>query len=930
MQKNKLKLLSYHYDKDTHKLAINKRLEDLESLLDALGNDEPLFFYAGFKIPTNDTQQAAIRLLKHGCVLNRALIALLGDEVDVDSVFICEDTQLFIYSGQTLSCDGINPFNGLIHNAPNVSPEAEPTIEYHDDTSFDADILWLINNGFARDVFSRYGIFKLYSLQTHYAKIPDNVGLKALEALFNRVLKDTPAHNDTDSMAHSIVSLARYLPSDKAITEEFSVRTSNVFKQNFIAHYGQFASMNARQLKGLPHFGLKSMVELLTVMKSLYQANLMQPSIVENVKGWSVFNNVLNQQHPTMNQATIAAYIIQLCKVVPDNIAIIEMFSVRTTNVLSENNINFYSDFAGFTVSNFLALPKLGQKTLHEIYVAVQQLPEKYGVAQDDTHDSDSTVKAKPISLYEPADEQTVSFTEFMEALRSLSEGLSNEKHKNIAMARLSGETLEDVAQPLGITRERVRQIQALTIKNLCTLINHSLLESHQDIHCVSLFLRALLIEDHPVDNIGDFVRYVDLMKVNAKNTFIITFINKVLEAGKVKLRVSFCSVDDETYLLPFYEKVDVDEAIKSMKVWLVTQKEQSVDKICNDSVLIHQEYSSPYYIKIMTMVLISHAGVIRDSVFTSDDWKPEQVLSRVATILNASGKPMKLDDIYHSMPESYKTRYEDSRRLTSIIQSNQQPQYAMRDSYIFSLSWGMWCTWQHTKLTDVSGQYITDAIQALLSAKQDFQFSDKLIFDSLVTRVVELQKFKDQGLFSPHIISVCLHRYRPALVQYLGRYNWKFGEWSDTPNTEERLTYGDMLKDYLLEHQQLVTEKDFIAHMSQHRGGSKTSRYQMPRIDNVIWLTGNGNDQYIWHIGLNPIDPSAEEAHIIFNEAHHLIGKERSFTNLKFMLRNSKPIIREHRIQDFQLAALLCQASNIQGFIRDDKLWFTQNTEAK
>ena len=132
------------------------------------------------------------------------------------------------------------------------------------------------------------------------------------------------------------------------------------------------------------------------------------------------------------------------------------------------------------------------------------------------------------------------------------------------------------------------------------------------------------------------------------------------------------------------------------------------------------------------------------------------------------------------------------------------------------------------------------------------------------------------------------------------------------------------------MHHQRLVTTKDFLAYVSSLRGSSISASLQVPKNESILWLTPNSSssEQLIWHKELNPISPDSDEAQIIFKEAVSIVGESRSFTNLKFMLRKSKVIIREYRFQDMQLAALLCQSKELTAFVKEGKLWFSTDLE--
>jgi hypothetical protein len=934
--KNKFKLLSYRYSKVDDKFLIDKRIEDLETLELQINEGRHLFFYAGFRLPTNKIQQAAKKLLQFGSVLNSGLYSLICNELVPEYIYRTSSENLLLYTEKSIQSDEFTPFTGYISNSAQTQE-----VDY-DDVFFDSDILWLVENGYTRQVLGDLSVFTLEDLHNNYHVFPNGSGFSALKLLFKKTLQSDYLNNPSETAAHAIWRLSRYIPKDTPINATLTIRLQNSLAFNGIKNYYHLSEFQSSEnIKGLTNLGLKSLLELESIVKDFFDKNDYSPvshtsfepvAHTSSSFNFAIFLNTLSAQSASQNLSIIASYIIELSHVIPKQIPIIEVLSIRTSNVLSENYITHYHQFSSYDVGSLLALPKFGLKSLSELYEAIKLLPAKYSSANDINSAKQETSESiiPSISpLLTPAKDLGLSLRDFTNSLTALFVYL-NDKEKIILKERVNGSTLEEIGQIINVSRQRVRQIQVKGFVSIHKLIASRDPKFNEPASKIIAFLNGLLTENNNFST-GDVLRAINLIKDNEKNSFISSLINMLLTLESIDLEVSYATINKHSYLLPFYKGINPDKAVKSIKKWLDQQKGLSIDKICSDSVLLHSSITSPYFISILTHIIISHTGQISKGVYSHDgNWKPEQAVMQASSIVMKSSIPMKLDSIYSAMPESYRVRFTDSRRLGNILTSNQSILDVKKKHYLFNISYGYWCTWQHTYLTDSVGQQIVDSIQSLLSSDKKFQFSDQNIFEELKKKHTELNQFISQGQLKPHIVSVLLNRYRPESVEYLGRNIWRFGQWTDKPNSEERIKYNDLLKEYLLHHQQLVTEKDFLAYVSSLRGSSKSTSLQVPKNESILWLTPNSScsEQLIWHKELNPISPDSGEAQIIFKEAVSIVGESRSFTNLKFMLRKSKVIIREYRFQDMQLAALLCQSKELTAFVKEGKLWFSTDLE--
>lgn len=930
--KNKLKLLCYRYSKQDDKFLVDKRIEDLETIESKLTFEEHFFLYAGFRLPSNEMQEAVKQLLPFGNVLNCSLHALTRDELNTENLYKTSFENLMVYTDSSIQSEVLFPF---LEDGPKLNSMEKPA-EY-EDLFFDSDILWLIANGYDKKTLGNLKIFTVDDLHEHYCKLPGNQGFVAFSMLFKRTLESEYFDNKPEKTTNAIWHLSRYIPRDIPINANLSVRTSNALKVNQISNYNHFSSFKSPiNLSGIPNLGMKSLIELENIIKVFYNKHeaLLIPQDDSSLD-FTAFLKCLSEQVPSDKPNIIASYIVELCHFVPKQLPINEVFSVRTNNVLKENRITHYNQLTNYNAVSLLSLPKLGAVSVRELYSTLKSLPGKYSSLKDiEDLILPATLEPKEFSpslapLLSPALEVTVSVNEFGDVITKFFTSLKDNESK-VLFERLKGSTLEDVGNMMTLTRERVRQIQTKGILKIYKLIKSHEPDLKSQASQVIIFLNGLLTEHSDYVSVGDLLRATSVIKTEKKHQFILTIINKFLDLESIQLTSCFVTLFDQHYLIPFYKETDSEKSIKIIKDWLENQRGLPIEKICNDSALLHTSIASPYFIQILTFIIMSHTGQITDGIYEhAQTWKPSETLMQASKIVMTSPSPMKLEAIYEAMPESYRERFHDSRRLSGVLANNQSVLDAKKPDYLFNITYGFWCTWAHTNLSESTGQRIVSAIQDLLSMDKSFQFSDQKIFNSIKKTHSELNQFIGQGQLDPHIISLLLNRYRPEKVEYLGRNVWRFGEWTDKPNGEERVKYSELLKEYLLKEQRLVSEKEFLSYVSSFRGSSRTTNYQVPKNEEIIWLTSPGSDeQLIWHKSLNPISPSSDEAEFILSEARNIVGKMRSFTNLKFMFRKSKPILREHRFTDMQLAALLCQCNELTASVQDGKLWFSAGSE--
>lgn len=239
------------------------------------------------------------------------------------------------------------------------------------------------------------------------------------------------------------------LPLDK-----FSVRTSNCLRNNNILTLGDLVALTERDLLYFPNFGRKSLNEVKEFLKPLkIQLDGNRHQIIRSdVLDW---NKQLSKL-PLIND------------LINDSPLPLDIFTVRTSNCLRNNNILMLSDLVEFTEQELLYFPNFGRKSLDEVKeflkpLKIQLNGNRQQVIKNDALDADEQLS----NLLKKLNRQKINPLEwsFETYWEKIFDGFDERQKKIISkrygLGKYSPVTLEEIGNSWGITRERVRQIEA-------------------------------------------------------------------------------------------------------------------------------------------------------------------------------------------------------------------------------------------------------------------------------------------------------------------------------------------------------------------------------------------------------------------------------------------------------------------------------------
>lgn len=151
---------------------------------------------------------------------------------------------------------------------------------------------------------------------------------------------------------------------------------------------------------------------------------------------------------------------------VPDELLSDYLFSARTTNVFEAYDIKFISDLLQYSEQDLLRLANFGRKSLTEINVFLEKRSLKLGQKKNLKFVALQPENASDLPGGRDLRVPSQIITDFKLSLETLEERL-----KQVIIWRSGIDSsplvLEEIGQSLGVTRERVRQLEANGIKKL-------------------------------------------------------------------------------------------------------------------------------------------------------------------------------------------------------------------------------------------------------------------------------------------------------------------------------------------------------------------------------------------------------------------------------------------------------------------------------
>lgn len=260
----------------------------------------------------------------------------------------------------------------------------------------------------------------------------------------------------------------------KIINLDLSVRSMNCLKNENIIYIGDLVKYTESDLSRTPNFGHKSLKEIIELLSSMELALGMEIAEwpPENIEELS--RSVNNGQYNLILSPPVVEEELDKETIVTNYTEMglfkkVELLglSVRASNCLQELGVNYVGDLILKREGELLKLPNFGRKTLNELKNSLSEMNLRLGmelrywplsdVEEIATQYNNDLAKNDDESLWS-AFHRTISNISDSRQLLILEDRLG-----------LKGpiRTLEDIAQELGVTRERVRQIQKKMIQTI-------------------------------------------------------------------------------------------------------------------------------------------------------------------------------------------------------------------------------------------------------------------------------------------------------------------------------------------------------------------------------------------------------------------------------------------------------------------------------
>ena len=205
-----------------------------------------------------------------------------------------------------------------------------------------------------------------------------------------------------------------------------------------------------KDLLSIPNAGHKTVIEIQNLLKKISKENNCEIFLGKNLDYYEK-NEILNHEELTQNnfESFVNKNIEKL--LIPINQI---DFTVRTSHCLSEAKIKNIGELVLLEEYDLLKTKNFGKKSLDEIINFLDKMSLKLGMTLPNwpPKEYDDLIKNynyEPISKYD------------FETIKNVLTEKFNEREKTIYEKRfLKGQTLERIGKTLGVTRERVRQIE--------------------------------------------------------------------------------------------------------------------------------------------------------------------------------------------------------------------------------------------------------------------------------------------------------------------------------------------------------------------------------------------------------------------------------------------------------------------------------------
>lgn len=588
---------------------------------------------------------------------------------------------------------------------------------------------------------------------------------------------------------------------------------------------------------------------------------------------------------------TKSLYIIHFSRYLPPWESALPTDFIRLFNALNALGLQALHALEAFSPPDIIKIPNMGQKSVSQLERHIKTIIEREGCRgspstprSEKAHDECSGTKpaksqdspgispSKPPSAY---DDDLSKWPSFGQVISDVIAAIEQDPPRKaiarslpVVSRRLQGDTLEAIGESMGVTRERVRQLEQIFWIHIGRK-----LKEYDPGPARNLFGLLLGIKQAGVSSTASFSDFKELVRILGPSDHFsptVTTLRALNSANPINdFKFSLLSVgDDIEVFLPVPDSTpnDLDEQVEKLRSNLLdtvaglSQDDAEQHALAGFSEVTGSRFSG----SILAMDFVFYQLSLDENGRVEHSGKrisSEVAASEIVRVLRSFGRPMHAEnEIFPAMPEHYRDKVNRKRLLGQIV-DHQEKCPGRSPNFIFTMGRGTYALWEHLNVSDKVGSRASKAIEEHLADHPDRQFSDKELLNVLLDKdLAPWGKKKFNGVLSSHIVSAILMRYRPKKARYLGRWTWVHGEWTDQADTSARHQISDLIREALIQKGQPATRAEIVQFIDAARGRGIGDQFAVA--NGVVKLGGKGDKTLYWHEDMDPIPYDSAEAH--------------------------------------------------------------------
>jgi len=426
---------------------------------------------------------------------------------------------------------------------------------------------------------------------------------------------------------------------------DISVRSYNALKSRKISTLGELVVLSDRDLLKINFLGRKSLGDIRSAVAKLIMANGV-PEIPSTSAGDE------RALVPDDKAISPGGWLVPrtLDGDLDVSVDLLDL-SVRATNVLTTCNVRTVSALMNFSRKKVFASENLGRKTLKEIDSKLLRFLSSAATEKVGGQDCDVT----------PSLDESLAMKGFVEKILSV----LPERQKKVLADRYGlwdgiAETLQDIGDKFGLTRERIRQIEAKAIKRINRLYGSG---------AVQVFLKKKItpyLDSNEEGNCGIFSEQ-EVIEVLAgpdspeETVLALGFFQDIDTAGQAPLRRIFIEIEPGVYT----RSSEASSKYREVLGWI----EKALDtkaKPLNEYVLLEEVIKTagrdltPHQMRIASRILSISPRIasLSNGLVTLANWKesvPRSAEIAAEAVLKLMGKPAHYREIMEKALRHFK-----------------------------------------------------------------------------------------------------------------------------------------------------------------------------------------------------------------------------------------------------------------------------------